>query len=142
MKEEKYRKSEAPSGVIVRNAKTGEPVEIPITVFPLAFHPRIWCENPYWRFSGLLTQEEVMKYMRGEELTPDEAHKLGDYILIWVQNNACAVWLFLPQTEREGYFKKMLPIIAKLHELLGKCKSRQEVKEMMWTAIEVGLDPF
>jgi len=135
-------KSEAPSGFIVRDAKTGEPVKIPISVFPLEFHPRIWCENAYWRFSGLLTQDEVMKYMRGKELSPDEAHKLGDYILIWVQNSVCVAWLFMPQKEREGYFKAMLPVIAKLHELLGKCKSREEVEEMMWAAMEAGLDPF
>jgi len=138
-----YGKSEAPSGVIVRDAKTGEPIRIPISTFPLEFHPRLWCENAYWAFSKLLTQDEVTKYLRGgEELSPDEAHKLGDYILIWVQNSACVAWLFMPQAEREGYFKAMLPIIAKLHELLGKCKSRAEVEEMMWIAMEVGLDPF
>jgi len=134
------RSTRFPTHVYVRDRETGEPVAIPTSVFPLEFIPEVWFENPYWRYNGYLSKAEVMKFLEKKPLTPDEAHKLAKYILLFAQNLACMTWLFCD--DREGYFKYMLPCIHKLHQILPKVKSRDEVWEMLNVCFEHALDPF
>jgi len=126
--------------VYVRDRETGEIVAVPTSVFPLEFIPEVWFENPYWQWSGYLSKAEVMKFLERRPLTPDEAYKLGRYILLFVQNLACMNWLF--SEDREGYFEYMLPCIRKLHQILGRVKSGDEVWEMLKVCFDYGLDPI
>jgi hypothetical protein len=136
----KPRSSRSPTHIYVRDRKTGEIVAIPTSVFPLEFIPEVWFENPFWMHSGYLSKAEVMKFLEKKPLTPDEAYKIGKYILLFAQNLACAGWLF--SDDRPEYFEFMLPCIHKLHKILPRVKSREEVWEMLNVCFQYGLDPI
>ena len=139
----KPRSSRSPAHVYVRDRETGEIVAVPTSEFPAEFIPEVWFENPYWKYSGYLSKAEVMKFLEKKPLNPDEAYKIGKYILLFVKNLACAGWLFSSSEEgREKYFRYMLPCIRKLHEILLRVKSRGEVWGMLNVCLEYGLDPI
>ena len=81
-----------------------------------------------------------MKFLGKEPLSPDEARKLGDYIMLYVKNLACAAWLF--SDDRKEYYRYMLPCIRRLSRILPKVKSRKEVWEMLDVCLEYAIDPF
>lgn len=138
----KYRSSKAPSYVIMRDRGTGKPVRIPIGVIPKIFWPETWYENPYWRYSGALSRDEVFEFFSEsqEEIRPDFAHKLATYILDYVRNMAAAVWLMNPY--RDQYQESMTPAIEKLSALKAKVKCRKDIMDMVHVCLDYALDPF
>jgi len=104
--------------------------------------------NPYWRYSGLLDEETVRAYLDGSE-EPEVLRAVARYTLIYVENMALSVFIGIMLTEgvdeAMGYLKWMEPTLAMLRSTWRRVRrepSRKLVEEMVWKAIDVGLDPL
>jgi len=81
--------------------------------------------NAYWRHSELLSEEEVMRFLRGES-NQDELKKIARYILIYTENLAFTAYLFDKadgDTERTKEFN--MPAIKKLREIYRQVTQNQ-----------------
>jgi len=138
----RYRSSKAPGYVVMRDARTGRPVRIPVGVIPEVFRPETWYENAYWMYSGALNREDIEEFFSKEkqEIRADFAHKLATYILNFVQNLAAAVWLVDPN--RDEYLEFMKPCIEKLSALKRRARCRKDIMEMIYICLDYGMDPF
>ena len=139
---EKYRSSKAPSYVVMRDAKTGGLVRIPIGAIPKIFWPETWYENPYWKFSGALTAVDLAEFFDRPdvEIRADFAHKLATYILDFARNLAAMAWLMNP--DKQGYLEDMTPCIEKLSALKARATCRKDVQDMIHVCLDYTIDPF
>ena len=106
--------------------------------------------NPQWRHSGLLSQEEVMKFLK-EESTQDELKKVARYILIYMENLSFTGYLF-DKSEGEPQRTKEfnMPAVKKLRELYRRMTENHrtakelvgDVWEMENICMELGADPL
>ena len=137
-----YKSSKAPGYVIMRDARTGRPVRIPVGAIPKIFWPETWYENPYWMFSGALNREDIAEFFTeaAQEIRAEFAHKLATYILDFVRNLAAAAWLINP--ERDRYLEDMRPIIEKLAALKARATCRKDIMDMIHVCLDCALDPF
>lgn len=114
------------------------------------FITQILVPNPYWRHSGLLTEERWARFLKGES-TRDELNKVARYILIYMENLSFTAYLFDKadgELERTREFN--MPVIKKLRELYQKIIDNshktplisQLVNEMENTCLEIGADPL
>jgi len=114
------------------------------------FITKILVPNPDWHYSGLLTQVEVMRYLKGES-TQDELKKVARYILIYEENLTFTAFLF---DKSEGHPDQgrlfNMPVVKKLRELYQKVNDithqapdiSQAVHEMENICMEIGADPL
>ena len=114
------------------------------------FITQILIQNPDWRHSGLLTEEEVMRYLKGEA-SHEDLKKVARYILIYEENLAFTGYLFDKadgEPERTKEFN--MPAIKKLRELYQKASNdthqvldiSQTVHEMENLCMKTGADPL
>lgn len=138
----RVRRSKGPAYVIMRDARTGQSVRLPVGVIPKIFWPETWYENPYWMYSGALSRADVAEFFQDpqREIRPDFAHRLATYILNYIQNMAAIVWLMNPEKER--YLRNMRTCIEKLSELKARAKRRKDVKDMIDVCLDYAMDPF
>ena len=108
---------------------------------PEELRPDNWYLNPYWVFSGALSREEVLKFLRGD-VDVLLARKVAQYVLDYVCNMASATYLALPPGDRDLYLRFMAPVIRRLREVKERVRSRDDVWDMVETALDVGMDPF
>lgn len=105
--------------------------------------------NPYWRWSELLTEQEVMGFLKGES-TRDELEKVARYMLIYTENLSFTAYLFDKadgEPERTKQFN--MPAVKKLRELYQKVKDNSAnhanavnlVYEMENICMEMGVEP-
>ena len=106
--------------------------------------------NAYWRHSGLLSQEEVMRFLKGES-RPDEVKKVGRYLLIYTENLAFSAYLFNKANggDPDGPKDFTMPAIRRLRELYRYVLISQptvpvshNVKDMLNVCLEIGIDPL
>lgn len=114
------------------------------------FISQILVPNPDWRYSGLLTQEEVMRYLKGEG-PRDELKKVARYILIYQENLAFTAYLFDKSEGHPDQGKEFnMPAIKALREIYRKVTDNQlsvaiissAVKLMESTCMKIGADPL
>ena len=102
--------------------------------------------NAYWRYSELLTEEEVMRFLAGES-TREELQKVARYLLIYTENLAFNAYLFNKANggDPEGTKEFSMPTVKKLRELYQKAKdnpSMETVYEMQSVCLKIGADPL
>ena len=98
--------SKSPGGLIVRDRRTGQPVEVPLSAIPKELWPDNWYENAYWTYSRALCREEIGKFFEDEKEIPEAlAEKLAQYIYDYAANIAVAAWLF--SESRDDYLEYM-----------------------------------
>ena len=106
--------------------------------------------NADWHHSGLLTEEEVMRFLK-DESSRDELKKVARYILIYQENLAFTGYLFDKadgDPERTKEFN--MPAVKKLRELYQKASDdshtainiAHDVHEMENICLETGTDPL
>jgi hypothetical protein len=134
--------SESPRGLIVRDRRTGQPVEVPLSAIPKELWPDTWYENAHWQYSKAITREEIGKFFegRGKEISEELAIKLAQYIYDYAANIAVAAWLFNP--DKEEYLEFMRPYITKLAAIKNKARTKKDVLDMLHVALECAADPF
>lgn len=114
------------------------------------FITQILIPNPEWHHSGLLTQEEVMRFLAGES-NEAELEKVARYILTYTENLSLTAYLFDKadgEPERTKEFN--LPAINKLREVYRRVTENKrtieelsgDVYEMENTCLEIGADPL
>ena len=126
----------------------GVPIVITKRTVRLFITTDVLTPNPYWRYSGLLDEETLRAYLEGSE-EPEVLRAVARYTLIYVENMAFSVFIGIMLTdgvdEAMGYLKWMEPTLAALRSMWRRVRgrpSRKLVEEMVWKAIEVGLDPL
>lgn len=134
--------SEAPRGLILRDRRTGQPVEVSISMIPKELWPETWYDNAYWMYSRALTREEIGDFFKDvkAEISEDLAQKLAKYIYDYAANCAVAAWLF--SDDRESYLEYMRPCLQKLAALKAKARTKHDVMEMVHVALDYAVDPF
>ncbi len=114
------------------------------------FITQVLIPNPDWRYSGLLTQEEVMRYLKGEG-SRDELKKVAQYLLIYTENLSFTAYLFGKSEEHPDRGKEFnMPAVKKLRELYQKVSDdthqvldiSKDVHEMEAVCLEIGVDPL
>lgn len=114
------------------------------------FITEILIPNPYWRFSGLLTEDEVLRYLN-DKAPQDGLKKIARYILIYMENIAFSGYLFDKSDGKPQLTKEFnIPVVKKLRELYQKVSEAshrptdisQDVHEMENICMEIGTDPL
>lgn len=132
--------------LILANKKRVEVSQEEVNVFIT----KILIPNPDWHHSRLLTQEEVMRFLKGES-SRDELKKVARYILIYQENLAFTAYLFNKadgDPERTKEFN--MPAIKELREIYRRLTENQrtpeelagDVHEMENICMEIGADPL
>jgi len=113
------------------------------------FVTEILTPNPYWRFSGLLVEAEVIQFLNNEAnvLTLE---RVALYVLVYVENMAFSAWLIIKQREgeerAEDYKEFVMPVIKKLREMYLDIKENGVTEEKVWAmmreALKAGFDPL
>ncbi len=106
--------------------------------------------NPDWHHSGLLTQEEVTRYLKNEA-SQEDLQKVARYILIYEENLAFTAFLFDKSEGHSDQGKEFnMPALKKLRDLYQKVSElpqtagelASDVHEMENTCLETGADPL
>lgn len=106
--------------------------------------------NPYWRHSGLLTEEEVMRFLKGES-TYDELKKIARYILIYQENLTFTAYLFDKSEGHPDQGKEFnMPAVKELRDLYQKTKDDNRnmsavyhiIYQMENVCLDIGADPL
>jgi len=113
------------------------------------FITRLLLPNAYWRHSGLLTQEEVMRFLKGES-SEVEFRKIARYILIYIENLGFTAYLFDKADGEPNRTKEFnIPAIRKLRELYQAMNNHAStanlanlVNEMESACLKIGADPL
>lgn len=136
-----------PGALIVRDAKTGQPVSISTKFFPEWVKPPLWFNNVQWQYSHMLDKEEVIAYLddrlkKGPKITRDLARRIALYIECYAKHIVMMGYLFSPSEEREGYAGSQREFIVRLTELRRSVESSDDVSEMMSLCMDYGIDPL
>ncbi len=114
------------------------------------FITQILIPNPDWHHSGLLTKEEVLRYLECKS-TGDELRKVARYILIYEENLTFTAFLFNKSEGHPDQGKEFnMPAVKKLRDLYQTVGDNshtvlnisQIVAEMETTCLEIGADPL
>jgi hypothetical protein len=114
------------------------------------FITQILLQNAHWHHSGLITEDERMRYLKGES-TMDEFKKVARYFLIYIENLSFTAFLFDKADGKPERTKEFnMPAIKKLRGLYRGMTENQrtaeelagDVYEMENTCLEIGADPL
>lgn len=114
------------------------------------FITQVLIPNPYWRYSGLLTEVEVMRFL-GRRSTEEELKKVARYLLTYTENLSFTAYLFDKSEGKLNLSREFnMPVIKKLRELYQKIIDNsyntplvsQLVNEMEHVCMEIGADPL
>jgi len=105
--------------------------------------------NAYWRYSELLTEQEVMRFLAGES-NKEELQKIARYLLIFTENISFSAYLFDKSEGKPDQTKEFnMPAVKKLRELYQQIKDDRHtmglyrlVSEMESLCLEIGVDPL
>lgn len=103
--------------------------------------------NAYWRHSELLSEEEVMRFLKRES-SEDEVRKIARYLLIYTENLAFTGYLFDKSESKPDQTREFnIPALKKLRELYQKVKDNRHdisplVNEMESVCMQIGADPL
>ena len=106
--------------------------------------------NPDWHHSGLLTQKEWMRYLKGES-SQDDLRKVARYILIYMENLSFTGYLFdKAEGEPERTKEFNMPVLKKLREIYRRMTENQRTAKKLagdvWgmenICMEIGADPL
>lgn len=114
------------------------------------FITQILLQNPDWHHSGLLTEGEVLCYLK--DWSPqDYLKKVARYILIYMENISLTAYLFDKAEGHPDQSKEFnMPVIKRLRELYQKVSDirrgmtdiSQDVHEMENMCLTIGADPL
>jgi len=104
--------------------------------------------NPYWRYSELLTEQEVMKFLAGES-SQEELKKVARYLLIFTENIAFAAHLYDKSEGHDNGREFNMPALEKLRGFYRTISNGRQsrdgiarlVHEMESICLEIG-DPL
>lgn len=111
---------------------------------------KVLTPNPDWRHSGLLAEEVVMRFLKGES-TQDDLKSVARYILIYAENISYTAYLFDKSEGNPDQGKAFnMPAVEKLREIYrrvtGNHRTTEElagdVHEMENICLEIGADPL
>lgn len=111
------------------------------------FITAILIPNAYWRRSGYLSEEEVMRFLKGDS-DRDELKKVARYILVYTENLAFAAYLFDKSEGNPDQTKEFnMPALKRLREVYQKVSTNHSnhsnlVNEMENICLEIGADPL
>lgn len=114
------------------------------------FISQILMPNAYWRHSGQLSEEEVMRFLKRES-NHTELKKIARYILTYTENLAFTAYLFdKADGERDHTREFNMPALERLRELYRKVTDNrltslalsQTVNAMESICLEIGADPL
>jgi len=106
--------------------------------------------NPYWRYSNLLTEEEVMLYLK-RKADSETLKKIAEYIVVFAENLILTNYLYsLAENSKvgENYLKIQLPLLKELRSSLQSLdmawcvKIEETVNEMLSKCRDYGIDPL
>ena len=132
--------------IVLANGKTVEASPEEMSDFVTA----VLIPNAYWRHSGYLSEEEVMRFLKGGS-ERDELKKVARYILVYTENLAFSAYLFGKAEGKPDESKEFnMPALKKLRGLYRVVmKNRQSktglqriVNEMENVCLEIGADPL
>ena len=104
--------------------------------------------NPFWRYSRLLTEGEVMSFLQGSS-DPKLLKRVAYYILVYAENITLSGYLYgLAEDSPSGaetylgHMKPLLELLRSLNSLASREPSRDLVKAMIEECLREGIDPF
>jgi hypothetical protein len=94
--------------------------------------------NPYWIYSGLLTTEEVMRFLQ-KESTEDELRKIARYLLVFIENLSFTGYLFDRSAGQLGMTTELnMPVGAEVREMYKRIESSDRTfEELSGDAYEI-----
>lgn len=129
--------------LIMREAKTGLPVSIPISSIPEWLHPSKWEEQLSWQFNNRLTKTEVMSYISetlgGPRISPELAKRMATYCVDYAKMIVVCAMLMGGGPEHAEANRKT---IEKVNKILEHVKSGKEVGEILDELLAVAIDPL
>ncbi len=106
--------------------------------------------NAYWRYSELLSEEEVMRFLAGQS-NKEELQKIARYLLIFTENTSFAAYLFDKAEGTPDLTKEFnMPAVKRLREVYQQVKDDRHtmmglyrlVSEMESLCLEIGVAPL
>lgn len=114
------------------------------------FITHVLTPNAYWRHSGLLTEDEVMKFLKGESNVA-ELKELACYILIYTECLSFTAYLFDKADGKPERCREFnMPAVQKLRDIYRRLTENQrtleelagDVHEMENICMETGAEPL
>jgi hypothetical protein len=112
------------------------------------FITQVLTNFPYWKYSKLLTESEVMSFLKRES-TEDELKKVARYLLIFIENFSFTGYLSDKSEGKFGMTKELnMPVVIKLRTIYQRmCEENRtleelygDVHEMENACMEIGAD--
>lgn len=127
--------------IVVRDRRTGRPVQIPVSFIPEAIRPDNWFENPYWRYrpDGEDLEPLIQALFADAPLELEQIKKLAQYILDYACHIATAAYIFGGGRESVEYNSEA---VARLRALARMATTKEHIREMIRVGMEYALDPF
>lgn len=159
-----YSIDELPNIVVFRSSLTGKAIAVPKQTIAIFLSEGIYALNPYWRYSGLLDKDDVLKLaeclrllgLKLEcNLRPELIRKIARYILIYAENIQFMNFLsaseaMIIHNDREGreieeFLKYAIPFLFELRELYRRIvmdPQPEMLVKMLDFCLQNGLDPM
>lgn len=100
------------------------------------FITQVLMANPYWRYSGLLNEDEVTRFLLKATNDKAELVKIARYILIHFENLSLACYLFDKSEGHPEQGKEFnMPVIQKLRDIYQKVRDNTHDVTDMWESV-------
>lgn len=112
------------------------------------FITQVLAPNPYWEYTGMLSNEMVERYFKGES-TAAELAAIARYILVFIENLTFTCYLLDKSETWPGNTKELnMPVIMKLRQMYKDMNANHrplkelagDVHEMENACIAIGAD--
>jgi hypothetical protein len=114
------------------------------------FITQVLAPNPYWRYTGMLNEEIVERYFKGE-IPAAELAAIARYFLVFIENLTFTGYLLDKSESGPGNTKEFnMPVITKLRQMYKDLNANHrplkelagDVHEMENACLEIGADPL
>lgn len=114
------------------------------------FITQVLIQNPYWKYSKLLTESEVMRYLK-KESTRSDLMTIARYLLVYIENISFTGYVYDKSEGQLSMTKELnMPVIIKLRDIYRRINYTKrtpeelagDVYEMENACREIGADPL
>ena len=127
--------------LIVKDRKTGRPMEIPTSSIPKEIRPDNWFENAYWmsRTDRNVLEPLIRALYEERNLASVEIQILAQYIIDYACHIAVMAYLFGGGQETLEFNAEC---IKTLRFMACKARTKRDIRNMINKGMEYALDPF
>lgn len=114
------------------------------------FITQVLIQNPYWKYSKLLTESEAMRYLK-KESTKSDFMKVARYLLVYIENISFTGYVYDKSEGQLSMTKELnMPVVIKLRDIYRRISYTPrtpeelagDVYEMENACMDIGADPL